>query len=167
MGPASEPISKSFKHIRRMSGGHNGSHKKDAEKTSQASLKVLGALPGYEAQLLPTLKDTIDKMTMTEKVAKRQDDSQGREVQERTDKRASMGFAGIGAGAANLVGVSGRDSGDGGARGNVGLGMGPVRMSAGVRLMAQSAGATEESDDEGKPSRQAMTGDDYDLKNRF
>lgn len=99
-------------------------------------MKELSTLPGYEAQLLPTLKDTIDRMT--DKSTKRQQ-SQHHDLQGKTGRRASMGFAGIGAGATNLIG----------ARENAGLGMGSVGMAAGSKVVTEAV--SNESGNEGRP----------------
>lgn len=135
------------KHIRRISGGHalHNSHdgEKPADPTSQASMKELHALPGYEAHLLPTLKDTIERMTM-EKPAKKKDQTdshaphaQYHDPKETIGKRISMGFAGVGAGAVNLARMA--ESEGVTRRGNAGLGVGSVGMASGSKLVERSA----------------------------
>lgn len=105
-------------------------------------MKQLASLPGYEAQLLPTLKDTIDRMT--EKSAAAGHHGQDGGSQRRASKRISLGFAGIGAGG-GFVGPGGNSGGGGdsevgvggerdrnGMRSNAGLGMGSVGMAGSV-----------------------------------
>lgn len=120
-------------------------------------MKQLASLPGYEAQLLPTLKDTIDRMTEKSAVT---DHSQGGS-QGKASKRLSMGFAGIGAGgglagvgAGAGVGVGGTGAGAGGGKSeggmsrNAGLGVGSVGMATGSTFIID--GQDEASINEGK-----------------
>lgn len=117
-------------------------------------MKQLASLPGYEAQLLPTLKDTIDRMTEKSAVTDHhQGGSHGR-----ASKRVSMGFAGVGAGGglvgASVGGVGETGAGAGGGKRedwmsrNAGLGVGSVGMATGSTFIID--GQDEARRNEGK-----------------